>query len=75
MYSIMNGLNVEVHINRKLIRYNYAVDEDDQDYEKDYDIPDVVMDVFDEFTLFKWLNELNYAKIYYKSDDGTYKLF
>ncbi|WP_447412750.1 hypothetical protein [Clostridium perfringens] len=53
MYSIMNGLNVEVHIKRKLIRYNYAVDEDDPDYEKDYDIPDVVMDVFDEFTLFK----------------------
>ncbi|MDZ4994551.1 hypothetical protein GNF80_16535 [Clostridium perfringens] len=75
MYSIMNGLNVEVHNNGKLIRDNYAVDEDDPDYEKDYDIPDVVLDVFDEFTLFKGLNELNYAKIYYKSDDGTYKLF
>lgn len=75
MYSIMNGLNVEVQNNGKLIRDNYAVDEDDPDYEKDYDIPDVVLDVFDEFTLFKGLNELKYAKIYYKSDDGTYKLF
>ena len=75
MYSIMNGLNVEVHNNGKLIRDNYAVSEDDTDYEKDYDIPDVVLDVFDEFTLFKGLNELKYAKIYYKSDDGTYKLF
>ena len=75
MYSIMNGLNVEVQNNGKLIRDNYAVDEDDPDYEKDYDIPDVVLDVFDEFTLFKGLNKLNYAKIYYKSDDGTYKLF
>ncbi|EDT72323.1 conserved hypothetical protein [Clostridium perfringens D str. JGS1721] len=75
MYSIMNGLNVEVQNNGKLIRDNYAVDEDDPDYEKDYDIPDVVLDVLDEFTLFKGLNELNYAKIYYKSDDGTYKLF
>ena len=75
MYSIMKGLNVEVQNNGKLIRDNYAVDEDDPDYEKDYDIPDVVLDVFDEFTLFKGLNELNYAKIYYKSDDGTYKLF
>ncbi|MDU7068859.1 MAG: hypothetical protein E6343_12930 [Clostridium perfringens] len=75
MYSIMKGLNVEVQNNGKLIRDNYAVDEDDPDYEKDYDIPDVVLDVFDEFTLFKGLNELNYAQIYYKSDDGTYKLF
>ncbi|MBO3399093.1 hypothetical protein JJB71_16390 [Clostridium perfringens] len=75
MYSIMNGLNVEVQNNGKLIRDNYAVDEDDPDYEKDYDIPDVVLDVFDEFTLFKGLNELNYAKIYYKDDEGKYKLF
>ena len=45
------------------------------DYEKDYEIPDVILDVFDEFTLFKGLNELKYAKIYYKSDDGEYKLF
>ncbi|BDU83874.1 hypothetical protein [Clostridium perfringens] len=75
MYSIMNGLNVEVQNNGKLIRDNYAIDEDDPDYEKDYDIPDVVLDVFDEFTLFKGLNELNYAKIYYKDDEGKYKLF
>lgn len=75
MYSIMNGLNVEVQNNGKLIRDNYAVDEDDPDYKKDYDIPDVVLDVFDEFTLFKGLNELKYAQVYYKSDDGTYKLF
>ncbi|EGT0000688.1 hypothetical protein I9Y31_003006 [Clostridium perfringens] len=75
MYSIMNGLNVEVQNNGKLIRDNYAVDEDDPDYEKDYDIPDVILDVFDEFTLFKGLNELKYAKIYYKDTDGKYKLF
>ena len=75
MYSIMNGLNVEVQNKGKLIRDNYAVDEDDPDYEKDYYIPDVILDVFDEFTLFKGLNELNYAKIYYKDDEGKYKLF
>ena len=75
MYSIMNGLNVEVQNNGKLIRDNYAVSEDDSDYEKDYDNPDVVLDVFDEFTLFKGLNELNYAKIYYKDNDGKYRLF
>ena len=71
----MNGINVEVQNNVKLIRDNYAVDEDDPDYEKDYAIPDVVLDVFDEFTLFKGLNELKYAQIYYKSDDGTYWCF
>ena len=75
MYSIMTGLNVEVYNNGKKVRDNYAVSEDDPDYEKDYEIPDVILDVFDEFTLFKGLNELKYAKIYYKSDDGKYKLF
>lgn len=75
MYSIMNGLNVEVQNNGKLIRDNYAVDEDNPNYEKDYDIPAVVLNVFDEFTLFKGLNKLEYAQIYYKSDDGIYKLF
>ena len=75
MYSIMNGINVEVYNNGKKVRDNYAVSEDDPDYEKDYEIPDVILDVFDEFTLFKCLNELKYAKIYYKSDDGEYKLF
>ncbi|MGM8317237.1 hypothetical protein ACSXC6_17820, partial (plasmid) [Clostridium perfringens] len=75
MYSIMNGINVEVYNNGKKVRDNYAVSEDDPDYEKDYEIPDVILDVFDEFTLFKGLNELKYAKIYYKSDDGEYKLF
>lgn len=75
MYSIMNGINVEVYNNGKKVRDNYAVSEDDPDYEKNYEIPDVIMDVFDEFTLFKGLNELKYAKIYYRSDDGEYKLF
>lgn len=75
MYSIMKGLNVEVYNNGKKVRDNYAVSEDDPDYEKDYEVPDVILDVFDEFTLFKGLNELNYAKIYYKSDDRKYKLF
>ncbi|MGU8435655.1 hypothetical protein ACV3RS_17205, partial [Clostridium perfringens] len=70
-----NGINIEVYNNGKKVRDNYAVSEDDSEYEKDYEIPDVIMDVFYEFTLFKGLNELNYAKIYYKSDDGEYKLF
>ena len=75
MYSIINEINVEVYNNGKKVRDNYAVSEDEPEYEKEYEIPDVILDVFDEFTLFKGLNELNYAKIYYKSDDGEYKLF
>lgn len=75
MYGIMNGINVEVYNNGKKVIDNYAVSEDDPDYEKDYEIPDVILDVFDEFTLFKGLNELKYAKIYYRSDNGEYKLF
>ncbi|MGM8299412.1 hypothetical protein [Clostridium perfringens] len=75
IYSIMNGLNVEVYNNGKLVRNNYAASEDDTDYEKSYEIPDIILDVFDEVTLFKGLNELNYAKIYHKSVDGKYTLF
>nr|BAK40930.1 hypothetical protein [Clostridium perfringens] len=46
MYSIMNGLNVEVYNNGKKVRDNFAVSEDNPDYEKDYEIPDVILDVF-----------------------------
>ncbi|WP_283698596.1 hypothetical protein [Clostridium perfringens] len=70
MYSLINELNVEVYNNGLKIRDNYAVSKDGPDYKKDYEVPDVILDVFDEFTLFKVLNELNYAKVYYKSDYG-----
>ena len=75
MYSIMHNLNVEVYNNGKIVKDNYAVDENDPDYIKYYEKPDVILDVSDEFTLFKGLNELNYAKIYYRDEDGKYKLF
>lgn len=51
MYSIMNGLNVKVYNNGKKVRDNYAVSKDDPYYEKDYKILDLILDVFDEFTL------------------------
>lgn len=75
MYSIMQDKNVEIQNNGQEIRENYAADEDDPDYEKDYEYPDVIIDVKDEFTFFKGINELNYAKIYYKDENGYYKLF
>ncbi len=62
MYSIMNGINVEVYNNGKKVRDNYAVSEDDPDYEKDYEIPDVILDVFDEFTLLRALMNLSMLK-------------
>lgn len=75
MYSIMIGENVEIENNGKEIKENYAADEKDPDYEKDYDSPDVILDVKDEFTLFKGLNEVDYAKVYYRDENRKYKLF
>lgn len=75
MYSIMLNKNVDIQNNGKEIKENYAAEEDDPDYEKDYDVPDVILDVKDEFTLFTGINELEYAKVYYRDKNGQYKLF
>ncbi|WWU66705.1 hypothetical protein QJR26_17885 (plasmid) [Clostridium baratii] len=75
MYSIMLNKNVDIQNNGNEIKENYAAEDDDPDYEKDYDEPDVILDVQNEFTLFKGINELEYAKVYYKDKNGQYKLF
>lgn len=75
MYSIMLNKNVDIQNNGKEIKENYAAEDDDPDYEKDYNEPDVILDVKDEFTLFKGINELEYAKVYYRDKNGKYKLF
>ncbi|WWU66787.1 hypothetical protein QJR26_18655 (plasmid) [Clostridium baratii] len=75
MYSIMINKNVDIQNNGKEIKENYAAEDGDPDYEKDYDEPDVILDVKDEFTLFKGINELEYAKVYYRDKNGKYKLF
>ena len=75
MYSIMLNKNVDIQNNGNEIKENYAAEEDDPDYEKDYDEPDVILDVQDELTLFKGINELEYAKVYYRDKNGQYKLF
>lgn len=74
-FIIKNNKNVEIQNNGQEVRENYATAEDDPDYEKDYEIPDVILDVRDEFTLFKGINELEYAKVYYKDESGQYELF
>ncbi|AQW28388.1 TPA: hypothetical protein I9092_003169 [Clostridium perfringens] len=50
------------NIKSRLISLNYAK-------------PDIIMDVFDEFIIFKGLNDFNYSNIYYRTEDDTYKLF
>lgn len=75
MYSLMNGLNVEVYNGNERIKSNYAADEKDPDYEEDYERPDVIIDVKDEFTMFEGINRTGYAKIYKKVKDGKYELF
>lgn len=75
MWSIMNDINVEVVNGAEEVRENYAAAEDDPDYEKEYEKADVIIDVCDELTMFKGINEVGYAKIYFRDKDSTYKLF
>ena len=75
MYALMYDLNVEVYNGEERVKANYAADKDDPDYEEDYDNPDIIIDVKDEITMFKGINNVGYAKIYYRNNDGAYKLF
>lgn len=75
MYALMYGLNVEVYDGEERVKANYAADEKDPDYEEDYDVVDIKIDVKDEFTMFKGINEVGYAKIYHRNNDGSYELF
>ena len=71
MYALMAGLNVEVYNGSERVRNNYAADEKDPDYET----PDIVIDIKDEFTMFEGINKVGYASIYKKVEDGKYELF
>ena len=75
MYAIMLGLNVEVYNGEERVKSNYAADKDDPDYEEDYEEADIIIDIKDEFTMFKGINEVGYAKIYHRNNDGSYELF
>ena len=75
MYAIMNGLNVEVYNGEERVKSNYAAEENDPDYEEDYEEADVIIDIKDEFTMFKGINKVGYAKIYKRTDEGKYNLF
>lgn len=74
MYSLCNGLNVEIAKGNEKIKENYAADESDEDYDKDYDEPDYIIDVDTEITLFKAINELEYAEIYRKKNNAYEKI-
>lgn len=75
MWSIMHDINVDVVNGAEEVKENYAAAEDDLDYEKEYKKADVIIDVYDELTMFKGMNEVGYAKIYFRDKDNTYKLF
>lgn len=75
MYALMSGLNVEVYNGSERVRNNYAADEKDPDYEEDYETPDIIIDIKDEFTMFEGINKVGYAKIYKRTDEGKYNLF
>lgn len=75
MYAIMYGLNVEVYNGEERVKANYAAKEDDPDYEEGYEILDIKIDIKDELTMFKGINEVGYAKIYHRNNDGSYELF
>lgn len=75
MWSIMNNIKVDVVNGAEEVKENYAAAEDDPDYEKEYEKADVIIDVYDELTMFKGINEVGYAKIYIRDKDNTYKLF
>lgn len=75
MYAIMYNLNVEVWNGNERVRENYAVDKDDPDYEEEYEEADVTINVKNEITMFSGINQVGYAKIYYRNDNGVYESF
>lgn len=68
-------MNVEVYNGEERVKANYAAKEGDPDYEEDYEIVDVKIDIKNELTMFKGINEVGYAKIYHRNNDGSYELF
>lgn len=75
MYGIMFGLNVEVYNGTERVKANYAADKDDPHHEEDYEEADVIIDIKNEITMFSGINQIEYAKIYYRNDSGSYELF
>lgn len=75
MYTLIKGLNVEVYNGNERVKANYAADKDDSDYEEDYEEADIIIDIENEITMFSGINKTRYAKIYYRNENGVYKLF
>ena len=75
MYALMLGLNVEVYNGSERVKENYAADKDNPDYEEDYEEADIIIDIKDELTMFSGINQVGYAKIYKRFENGRYELF
>lgn len=68
MQSLANDINVEIVNGNERIKENYAADDDDSDYEKDYEEADVLINIESELTMFSAINRINYARIYLKNN-------
>ncbi|MDY3360462.1 MAG: hypothetical protein SOY04_08690 [Clostridium celatum] len=75
MWSISKGLNVEIMNGKEIVKENYAASDKDPDYEKDYEKADVIIDVENELSMFKGINEIGYANIYYRNESNKYIKF
>lgn len=70
LYSIMEGLNLEMWIGNEKIRYNNI---SDKEYTECENI-DVIINIEDELSMFSAINKIGYAKIYIKNDNDKYIL-
>lgn len=67
LYSIMEGLNLEIWIGNEKIRHNNISD-------KEFENIDVIINIEDELSMFSAINKIGYAKIYTKNDNDKYIL-
>lgn len=71
IYSIIEGMNIEIWNGNERIEQNYILEKDDINNE---DV-DIIINVEDEISMFSGINEIGYAKIYIKNESDTYFLF
>lgn len=70
LYSIMEGLNLEIWIGNEKIRDNNISDKECTECEN----IDVIINIEDELSMFSAINKIGYAKIYIKNDNDQYIL-
>lgn len=70
IYSIIEGVNIEIWNGNERIEENYILEKDDINTEN----VDIIINVEDEISMFSGINEIGYAKIYIKRYNDTYFL-